>query len=82
MNLSNIFLPYRNQPLAVKALTRILANLEDQTGCVAHLLIASVNPGGGAPQIQKYASPVTTYMDYSNARLKVLSRVNSARVEV
>lgn len=36
-----------------KSLTRALANLEDQAGCVTQVLVAYVNPAGGAPLVQK-----------------------------
>lgn len=52
------FWQFRNQPLVVRSLNRVLANLEDQTGCVAQLIIASVDPKGGPPSIQKYVFPV------------------------
>ena len=55
--LSNLSCPIRNQPLVSKALLRVLSNLEDQAGCVAQLFVASVDPAGGPPVIQKYGSP-------------------------
>lgn len=64
MNLSNVLWQPSNQPCVVKSLNRVLANLEDQTGCVAQLIIASVNPTGGPPSIQKYVYPVTICMTY------------------
>lgn len=39
-----------------KSLTRALANLEDQAGCVAQVFVAFVNPAGGAPLVQKCVS--------------------------
>jgi hypothetical protein len=54
MNLSNIFGRCRNQPLVAKSLLRVLGNLEDQTGCIAHVFLASVNPANGKLGVQKY----------------------------
>ena len=58
MDSSNIFRLSRNQSCAPKSLLRVLKNLEDQTGCVAQLLIASVDPGDGIIGIQKYVPPL------------------------
>ena len=52
-SLSNVSWPSRNQAFIAKSLTHILANLEDQTGCVAQLFVASVDPAGGSSSIQK-----------------------------
>lgn len=76
MHLSNLFWPPRNQPFIVKALNRVLMNLEDQTGCVAQLFVASVDPAGGAPSIQKYAHPVTIRATLPHVYFQILSRVN------
>ena len=61
---SNHFRLFRNQPLVAKSLNRVLANLEDQAGCVAQVLIASVNPGGGAPKVQTYVPLLTIYISH------------------
>ena len=53
--LSDALSPSRNQQQIEKSLNRILENLEEETGCVAHLLVASIRPGGSNPIIQKYA---------------------------
>ena len=53
LNLSDVFRSSRNQPFVAKSLLRVLMNLEDQAGCVAQLLVASVNPENGKPVIQK-----------------------------
>jgi hypothetical protein len=45
---------YRNQPHVAKSLLRVLGNLEDQSGCIAQLFIASVDPKGGNLKVQKY----------------------------
>lgn len=58
-NPSNVLLSFRNQPLVAKSLLRVLTNLEDQAGCVAQVLIASVDPAGGSPLIQKYVRLAT-----------------------
>ena len=68
MNLSDIFRPSRNQPFVAKSLNRVLANLEDQAGCVAQLLIASVDPAGRPPSIQKYVSLVIVRVTYPHVR--------------
>ncbi|KAF9777388.1 hypothetical protein BJ322DRAFT_1025784 [Thelephora terrestris] len=49
----------KNSPHAPGSLLRVLKNLEDQTGCVAQLLIASVNPNSGAMSIQKFCQGPT-----------------------
>jgi hypothetical protein len=36
-----------------KSLSRVLKNLEDQTGGIAHLLVGFVNPRTGATSFQK-----------------------------
>ena len=64
-----IFRLSRNQPLVVKSINRVLTNLEDQTGCVAHVFIASVDPKGGAPSIQKYVSLATICTTYPHVLL-------------
>lgn len=74
MNLSNVFRPSRNQPFVVKSLNRVLANLEDQAGCVAQLLIASVDPAGGNPSIQKYVFPVIFRVTYPHVRFPGFAR--------
>ena len=69
ITLSNIFLTFRNQPLVAKALNRVLNNLEDQSGCVAFLIIASVKPTGGPPSIQKCVSYLNLYDPHLYATL-------------
>jgi len=39
--------------MVARSLLRVLSNLEDQAGCVAQVIVASVDPEGGPPSIQK-----------------------------
>ncbi|KAF9790754.1 hypothetical protein BJ322DRAFT_1104403 [Thelephora terrestris] len=43
-----------NQPLIAKSLTCVLKNLEDQTSCVAHLLVGFADPRDGTVSFQNY----------------------------
>jgi len=82
MNLSNVFGLLRNQPQVPKALLRVLKNLEDQTGCIAQVFIASVNPADGTSSIQKYVFSLIVHIAYRQFCFKVLSRLNRTRVEL
>ncbi|KAF9779415.1 hypothetical protein BJ322DRAFT_1113226 [Thelephora terrestris] len=44
----------KNQPLVAKSLLRVLTNLEDQTGCIAQVFVASLSPQDGKLQVQKH----------------------------
>jgi hypothetical protein len=48
-----VWLHSRNQPSVPKSLLRVLKNLEDQSGCVAQLFIAYVDPQTGTTSCQK-----------------------------
>lgn len=56
--------------MVAKSLLRVLMNLEEQTGCIAQVLVASVDPGGGAPSIQKYVSITTIFIIHSRTLLQ------------
>ena len=54
-----------------KSLLRTLANLEDQTGCVAQVLVASVDPAGGKLSVVKcvFLMAIFDFTAYSYVRL-------------
>lgn len=43
---------------------RVLKNLEHQTGSIAHIIVASVDPVSGAMGIQKYVSSLLVFSPY------------------
>ena len=66
-DLSDLFRQFRNRPLVPKSLLRILKNLEDQTGCISQLIIASVDPKTGGSSIQKYVFSLIIHTTYQCA---------------
>ncbi|KAF9778391.1 hypothetical protein BJ322DRAFT_1025103 [Thelephora terrestris] len=53
-----------NQPTVAKTLSRALKNLEDQAGCIAHLLVGYVNPRDGTATFQNYSQGEGEFLDF------------------